>query len=128
MTGRPSRVKARRPVSDAGPPAPHNRAMTHSTEDLHVYLRSITEGERTSLSVLARLVPANATVLDLGCGSRALGQLLAPGPAPQQGQLAGRPDDPFVGAFVPNHRSPPGGVPPACRELLKPAGRLLISV
>lgn len=48
--------------------------MTHSTEDLHVYLRSITAGERTSLSVLASLIHSNATVLDLGCGSGALGQ------------------------------------------------------
>ena len=46
-------------------------------EDLHVYLRSITPGERTSLSVLASLVHNQATVLDLGCGSGALGQHLS---------------------------------------------------
>ena len=46
-------------------------------EDLHVYLRSITHDERTSLSVLAQLVPEGATVLDLGCGSGSLGRYLA---------------------------------------------------
>jgi methionine biosynthesis protein MetW len=51
--------------------------MTQSIEDLHVYLRSIRPDERTSLSVLARMVPEGATVLDLGCGSGALGQYLA---------------------------------------------------
>ncbi|WP_027995448.1 methyltransferase domain-containing protein [Simplicispira psychrophila] len=50
--------------------------MTYSIEDLHVYLRSITQDERTSLSVLAHLIPARARVLDLGCGSGALGQHL----------------------------------------------------
>jgi len=46
-------------------------------EDLHVYLRSITPDERTSLSVLASLVRNQATVLDLGCGSGALGEHLS---------------------------------------------------
>ncbi|PWW43735.1 methionine biosynthesis protein MetW [Melaminivora alkalimesophila] len=50
--------------------------MTQNIEDLHVYLRSIRPGERTSLSVLAGLVHEGATVLDLGCGSGALGQYL----------------------------------------------------
>lgn len=50
--------------------------MTQTITDLHVYLRSIREGERTSLSVLASLTPPGATVLDLGCGSGALGQYL----------------------------------------------------
>lgn len=50
--------------------------MTHSIEDLHVYLRSITQDERTSLSVLAGLITPQARVLDLGCGSGALGQYL----------------------------------------------------
>lgn len=50
--------------------------MTQTITDLHVYLRSIREGERTSLSVLASLAPPGATVLDLGCGSGALGQYL----------------------------------------------------
>ncbi|MFO1233108.1 MAG: methyltransferase domain-containing protein, partial [Paenacidovorax caeni] len=51
--------------------------MTQSIEDLHVYLRSIRPDEHTSLSVLAGMVPEGATVLDLGCGSGALGQHLA---------------------------------------------------
>jgi len=46
-------------------------------EDLHVYLRHITPGERTSLSVLASLVHDKCTVLDLGCGSGSLGQHLS---------------------------------------------------
>ncbi|AVO48758.1 glycosyl transferase family 2 [Melaminivora suipulveris] len=50
--------------------------MTQNIEDLHVYLRSIRSGERTSLSVLAGLVAPGSTVLDLGCGSGALGQYL----------------------------------------------------
>jgi methionine biosynthesis protein MetW len=50
--------------------------MTHSIEDLHVYLRNISEDERTSLSVLADLIPPQSRVLDLGCGSGALGQYL----------------------------------------------------
>lgn len=50
--------------------------MTNSIDDLHVYLRSIAEGERTSLSVLASLIQPGSTVLDLGCGSGALGQFL----------------------------------------------------
>ena len=54
-----------------------NPGMTHSTEDLHVYVRHINADERTSLSVLAQWIPQGATVLDLGCGSGALGQYLA---------------------------------------------------
>ena len=52
------------------------QGMTHSIEDLHVYVRNITQDERTSLSVLAHLIPPQARVLDLGCGSGALGQYL----------------------------------------------------
>ncbi len=44
--------------------------------DLHVYQRHIDQQERTSLSVLADRIPEGATVLDLGCGSGALGQHL----------------------------------------------------
>lgn len=51
--------------------------MTQTIEDLHVYLRSVRPDERTSLSVLASMVPQGAKVLDLGCGSGALGQYLA---------------------------------------------------
>ena len=50
--------------------------MTQNIEDLHVYLRSIRPDERTSLSVLASFVHDGATMLDLGCGSGALGQYL----------------------------------------------------
>lgn len=51
--------------------------MTQRIGDPHVYLREIREDERTSLSVLAGLTPANATVLDLGTGTGALGCYLA---------------------------------------------------
>lgn len=50
--------------------------MTRTIQDLHVYQRSIRKDERTSLSVLAEFISDNATVLDLGCGSGALGQHL----------------------------------------------------
>lgn len=50
--------------------------MTHPIDDLHVYLRNISQDERTSLSVLASLIPPQSRVLDLGCGSGALGQHL----------------------------------------------------
>ncbi len=50
--------------------------MTQNIEDLHVYLRTIRPNERTSLSALAELVDEGATILDLGCGSGALGQHL----------------------------------------------------
>lgn len=53
-----------------------NQGMTHSIDDLHVYLRTIRADERTSLSVLAEQIHPQATVLDLGCGSGALGQFL----------------------------------------------------
>lgn len=55
----------------------HNSGMTQTIEDLHVYLRSIRPEERTSLSTLAEMIPAGSKVLDLGCGSGALGQYLA---------------------------------------------------
>ena len=50
--------------------------MTHARVELHVYLRAITQGKRTSLSVLAGMVPPGSRVLDLGTGSGALGQYL----------------------------------------------------
>lgn len=51
--------------------------MTHPIDDLHVYLRTIQADERTSLSVLASHIHSQASVLDLGCGSGALGQYLS---------------------------------------------------
>ena len=45
--------------------------------DLHVYDREIDSNERTSLSVLSAQIPAGARVLDLGCGSGAIGRFLA---------------------------------------------------
>jgi GT2 family glycosyltransferase/2-polyprenyl-3-methyl-5-hydroxy-6-metoxy-1,4-benzoquinol methylase/glycosyltransferase involved in cell wall biosynthesis len=50
--------------------------MTDTHKDLHVYLRSIALGERTSLSVLAGMVRPGSNVLDLGTGSGALGEHL----------------------------------------------------
>src|SRR6185369_17153957 len=50
--------------------------MTDAGKDLHVYLRSIAHGERTSLSVLAGMVTPGSRVLDLGTGSGALGEHL----------------------------------------------------
>ena len=51
--------------------------MTQTIQDLHVYLREVRDDERTSLSVLASMMRPNATMLDLGCGSGALGQYVA---------------------------------------------------
>jgi len=50
--------------------------MSTRNESLHVYEREIKAEVRTSLSVLASLVPSGAVVLDLGCGSGALGEYL----------------------------------------------------
>ncbi len=47
-----------------------------TTPSGHVYRREIDMAQRSSLSVLASLVPAGARVLDLGTGSGALGRLL----------------------------------------------------
>ena len=51
--------------------------MTQTIQDLHVYLREVRDDERTSLSVLASMMRPGATMLDLGCGSGALGQYVA---------------------------------------------------
>ncbi|THU01499.1 methyltransferase domain-containing protein [Lampropedia puyangensis] len=51
--------------------------MTLSKDELHVYLRNIDEGERTSLSTLVGMISHGAHVLDVGCGSGALGQYLS---------------------------------------------------
>jgi len=51
--------------------------MSSPAPALHVYAREIDVGERSSLSVLAPHIPAGARVLDLGCGSGAVGRHLA---------------------------------------------------
>ncbi len=50
--------------------------MTSRHPSLHVYERTIDLSERTSLSVIASQIPPNARILDLGCGSGAIGQYL----------------------------------------------------
>lgn len=50
--------------------------MTAATHP-HIYLRDIDVARRTSLSVLASLVPVGCNVLDLGTGSGALGKHLS---------------------------------------------------
>ena len=51
--------------------------MVDSSSALHIYDREIDSSERTSLSVLASHIPAGARVLDLGCGSGAIGRFLS---------------------------------------------------
>ena len=51
--------------------------MVDPTPALHVYDRDIQGSERSSLSVLASHLPSGARVLDLGCGSGAIGRFLA---------------------------------------------------
>lgn len=51
--------------------------MTQSNTELHVYLRSIEASERSSLSVLVSHIAPGSVVLDLGCGSGALGEFLS---------------------------------------------------
>ena len=48
-----------------------------SSAPTHVYEREIEGGQRTSLSVLAARIGPGARVLDLGCGSGAIGRFLA---------------------------------------------------
>lgn len=47
-----------------------------SSDELHVYQREIDAAERTSLSVLTAHIAPGARVLDLGCGSGAIGCFL----------------------------------------------------
>ena len=54
-----------------------HRFMSSSPPALHVYDREIHADERTSLSVLTRHIGVGARVLDLGCGSGAIGRFLA---------------------------------------------------
>ena len=51
--------------------------MVAPSSTLHIYDRDIDSSERTSLSVLTGHIPAGARVLDLGCGSGAIGRFLA---------------------------------------------------
>ncbi|ARU06287.1 glycosyl transferase family 2 [Comamonas serinivorans] len=51
--------------------------MTTRHPSLHVYERTIDLSERTSLSVIASQIPPHARILDLGCGSGAIGQYLS---------------------------------------------------
>lgn len=137
----------------------HNSGMTQTIEDLHVYLRSIRPEERTSLSTLAEMIPPGSRVLDLGCGSGALGQHLAEtrqcvtdGVTWSEAEAAhARPHyryvhvadletadlhalfaadryDAIVCADVLEHLRRPELVLTACRSMLTPEGRLLISV
>ena len=133
--------------------------MTHSIDDLHVYLRTIKADERTSLSVLAEQIHPQATILDLGCGSGALGQYLSEtrsctcdGLTWSEAEAAhARPNyrtvvvdnletcdltarflnqryDYIVCADVLEHLSQPERILEACKGLLTPQGKLLISV
>lgn len=49
-----------------------------SSSSLHVYAREISATEKTSLNLLAAHIAPHSTVLDLGCGTGALGRWLAP--------------------------------------------------
>ena len=51
--------------------------MVDPSPALHIYDREIDSRERTSLSVLTSHIPPGARVLDLGCGSGAIGRFLA---------------------------------------------------
>ena len=51
--------------------------MVDSSPALHIYAREIDSSERTSLSVLTGHIRPGARVLDLGCGSGAIGRFLA---------------------------------------------------
>lgn len=54
----------------------HNRPMPFSAELPHVYAREIQSTERTSLNLLAEQLESARTILDLGCGTGALGRWL----------------------------------------------------
>ncbi len=137
----------------AGWPAGH-RGSTPA----HVYRRSIAAEERSSLSVLASLVPAGARVLDLGTGSGALGRLLQERGCQVDGvtissaeyhvardgyrrlELLDLEDDDWplrfaAGSYdriacadVLEHLRAPERVLQACQALLRPGGQLLVSI
>ena len=133
--------------------------MTDANRDLHVYLRSIAQGERTSLSVLAGLVTPGSRVLDLGTGSGALGEHLRENagcivdgvtineqeaaiarPHYRRIEIADLEQPDWISAFsgerydfivcadVLEHLRRPETALKACRELLAPGGKVLISV
>ncbi|PAT34435.1 methyltransferase domain-containing protein [Vandammella animalimorsus] len=133
--------------------------MTLSTNELHIYLRNIDDGERTSLSVLVQEIAPGSQVLDLGCGSGALGQYLhtkkqctvdgvtfndaeAELARPYYRQVAvanleltlpsalfgEQRYDAIVCADILEHLRQPQAVLADLRQLLKPAGQLLISI
>lgn len=133
--------------------------MTEAKKDLHVYLRSIAQGERTSLSVLAAMTRPDSAVLDLGTGSGALGQYLRDHggctvdgvtyneheaeiarPHYRRVQVADLEDPGWVSTFadarydfivcadVLEHLRQPALALTACRSLLAPGGKVLISV
>lgn len=57
--------------------ARHNRAMSVPPSSLaHVYNREVSAAERTSLNLIAAHITPQSTVLDLGCGTGALGRWL----------------------------------------------------
>lgn len=63
--------------------------MSPEPPTLHVYDREIDAQERTSLSVLTAHIAPGARVLDLGCGSGAVGRFLARRDGPDAGPVDG---------------------------------------
>ncbi len=133
--------------------------MTSLVGASHVYLRSISQDQRTSLSVIASYIHAGTSVLDLGTGSGALGSYLngqlqcdvdgvtynekeasLARPYYRRVDVADLDSDQWVDAFrahsydfivcadVIEHLKQPETVLHRCRNLLKPDGKLLISV
>lgn len=124
----------------------------------HVYRRSVDPHRRSSLSVIAALVPDGSKVLDLGVGTGSLGQLLADrscavdgltlspderdaaGPAYRRVEVQSLEDpewiarwpaahyDVVVCADVLEHLRDPERTLRACIHLLRPGGRLLASI
>lgn len=133
--------------------------MMNAIREPHVYLREIKQDEKTSLSALGDLISFGSTVLDIGCGSGALGRHLKSAHAcvvdgltiNEAEAVLARPDyrsvfvvdldgcdlqsllgeghyDFIVCADVLEHLLRPEQVLDACRKLLTPAGKLLVSV
>lgn len=136
--------------------------MSTSPPALHVYAREIRADERTSLSLLASHISAGARVLDLGCGSGALGRFLSARDGIQAGPIDGltisadeahlaqahyrRVEvanldqvqladlfatgsyDYIVCADVLEHVRHSAQVLAACKALLAPGGRILLSI